>query len=89
MPGMKAIHMPALKLCIRVQITPVPTGSMAMRPGSRIPSLLIEIPASVTEIEYGAFSECKQLTFIVERDSYAAGYCKENGLKYIYPDAND
>ena len=49
----------------------------------------IEIPASVTEIVFGVFSGCDQLTAIVERDSYAADYCEEQGLDYNYADAND
>ena len=45
---------------------------------------------SVTEIGYGAFEDCDSLkTVIVGRDSYALTYCRENGLPYTYPDAND
>ena len=50
----------------------------------------VTIPDSVTEIGYGAFEDCDSLkTVIVGRDSYALTYCRENGLPYTYPDAND
>lgn len=50
----------------------------------------LKIPASVTTIEEGAFVGCGEaLTLTVERESYAAQYCKENGLRYFYPDSFD
>ncbi len=49
----------------------------------------IEIPGSVTEIEENAFLGCDSLTLIVEKDSYAAQYAKDNEIPYSYPDAND
>ncbi len=49
----------------------------------------IEIPESVTEIGEDAFYGCDSLTLIVEKDSYAAQYAKENDIPYTYPDAND
>ena len=49
----------------------------------------IEIPESVTEIGENAFHDCSTLTLIVERDSYAAQYAKENDIPYTFPDAND
>ena len=36
-----------------------------------------------------AFFECSQVTVTVGRDSYARTYCKENGIKFIYPDSYD
>ena len=47
------------------------------------------IPASVTSIGEDAFSNCPNLTVTVTRDSYAAQWCKDNGVPYTYPDAND
>ncbi|MDD5790217.1 MAG: leucine-rich repeat domain-containing protein [Spirochaetia bacterium] len=41
----------------------------------------IEIPASVKEIGADAFN-CDNLILIVNRDSYAAKWAKENGMKY-------
>lgn len=41
----------------------------------------IEIPASVKEIGEDAFN-CDNLILIVKRDSYAAKWAKENGMKY-------
>ena len=43
----------------------------------------INLLESVTSIGDGAFSGCSNITITVSRDSYAEGYCKENGLKYI------
>ena len=49
----------------------------------------ITIPASVTNIGEYAFGNCRNVTFTVERDSYAAQWCKDNGLPYTYPDFLD
>lgn len=49
----------------------------------------IEIPDSITQIGDGVFDGCEQLTITVVRDSYAAQYAKDNGIKYMYPDSND
>ena len=48
----------------------------------------ITIPDSVTFIGDNAFSKCPSLTVTVGRDSYAAQYCKDNGIPYTYPDSN-
>ncbi len=45
----------------------------------------IIIPDSVTSIGENAFSDCDSLTVTVGRDSYAAQYCKDNGISYQYP----
>ena len=44
----------------------------------------INLPESVTSIGECAFHDCPNLTITVTKDSYAEGYCKENGLNYIY-----
>ena len=49
----------------------------------------ITLPDTVTNIGDNAFSWRQNPTFTVERDSYAADYCKEQGFIYTYPDAND
>ncbi len=57
----------------------------------------IIIPESVTYIGYNAFITEKgekffvlpSLVATVVRDSYAAEYCNENGIRYTYPDALD
>ena len=59
----------------------------------------VTIPDSVTYIGKEAFGHIVSrencldflpyLTLTVPRDSYAAQYCKDNGLNYTYPDAND
>ena len=43
----------------------------------------VTIPAGVTEIGDSAFADCAEwLTLSVEKDSYAASYCKDNALNY-------
>ncbi|MBR5344196.1 MAG: leucine-rich repeat domain-containing protein [Clostridia bacterium] len=54
----------------------------------------ITIPSSVTEIGNCAFDTLDfqrntAMTIYVERNSYAAEYCKEFGYNYTYPDALD
>ena len=50
----------------------------------------VTIPASVTEIAPDIFAVCDSLSVVnVQRDSYAARYCREKGLPYTYPDALD
>lgn len=49
----------------------------------------VSIPEGVTKIGDKAFYACPKLTVTVERDSYAANWCKENDVKYIYPDSLD
>ena len=49
----------------------------------------ITIPESVTQIGDSAFAFCSSLILIVERDSYAVQYAKDNGILYEYTDAND
>lgn len=48
----------------------------------------IFLPKSMTSIGEEAFSDCDSLTITVQRDSYAAEYCKENDLKYTFTDTN-
>ncbi len=52
-----------------------------------IPNKLSGYP--VRAIGDDAFSECPNLTLTVVRDSYAARYCKENGLNYTYTESLD
>lgn len=49
----------------------------------------LTILASVTSIGKNAFLKCPNLTLTVTRGSYAAQWCKDNGVPYTYPDAND
>ena len=47
------------------------------------------IPDSVTSIGGSAFYLCKSLTLMVEHNSYAAQYARENNIEFAYPDALD
>lgn len=58
----------------------------------------VTLPASVTAIGSDAFGvdpDCAYMgldaltTFTVPRDSWAAQWCKDNGLRYTYPDSLD
>ena len=49
----------------------------------------VSIPATVTAIGENAFAGCPLITFTVERDSFAAQWCQDNGLPFVYPDAYD
>ena len=49
----------------------------------------ITLPETVTSIADAAFEGCGPITFTVPRDSYAAQWCKENNLRYTYPDSLD
>ena len=50
----------------------------------------ISIPESATSISKYAFAECSELlTLTVVRNSWAASWCKENGMNYTYTDALD
>ena len=49
----------------------------------------VTIPDSVTTIGNFAFTGCPKLTLTVPRNSYAVQYCKDNDLRYNYPDSLD
>lgn len=49
----------------------------------------VSLPNSVTSISHNAFSYCPNPTITVERNSYAAQYCKKHHLTYTYPDSLD
>ena len=49
----------------------------------------ITIPESVTTIGNKAFEKCSSLTVTVTKNSYAAEYCKDNQIRYTYPDSLD
>lgn len=52
----------------------------------------VTIPASVISIDnngYNLFGDYDNLTLIVDHDSYASRWAKEEGIEYTYPDAND
>lgn len=73
--------------CIKIPESVTYIGEYAFSNCSSLTS--IKIPESVTEIGELAFFWCDSLTMLVEKDSYAAQYAKENDIPYTYPDAND
>ena len=90
----------AFSWCISLMSVTIPDSVTGIGDGafSDCPSLTsVTIPDSVTGIGENAFAVYQDednipnpaLTVTVSRDSYAAQYCKDNGIKYTYPDAND
>jgi len=49
----------------------------------------INIPRSVTYIGEGAFNGLDFATIVIERNTYAEKWAKENGLVFSYPNSND
>ena len=49
----------------------------------------ITLPASITSIGDEAFSSCRSLTLTIPRDSWLVQWCKDNNLRYTYPDSLD
>ena len=47
------------------------------------------IPDGVTTIDHSAFYRCPDLTVTVGRDSYAAQYCQDNGIPFVYSESLD
>ena len=50
---------------------------------------ILHLPASITYIGQDAFTYCELLSCIVEMDSYAEQYCKDNKIPYNYPNENN
>jgi len=87
-----AIEEGAFYACHRLESVVIPDGVTSIGDEAffdcgRLTS--VTIPDSVASIGEDAFSECPKLTLTVGRGSFAAQYCKDNGLLYTYPDAND
>ena len=43
----------------------------------------VDIPTSVSKIEYGAFDGCDRITVVCERNSYADQYARSFGMKVV------
>ena len=65
----------------------VSIGDLAFQ-GCIMPKTM-SLPASLKQIGEQALGDCDDTLFTVERDSYAVQYCREYGLMYTYPDANN
>lgn len=90
--GIQSIGDRAFSSCTSLSSITLPEGltSIGDRAFSSCLSLgSITLPEGLTSIGYAAFSGCSSLSITVPRNSYASEYCKENGLTYTYPDAND
>ena len=48
----------------------------------------VNIPSGVTSLGTDIFDGCDELIITVAKGSYAEEYCKEAGLKYVYPEAS-
>lgn len=88
--GLTSIGKLAFADCDNLSSIELPEGlaSIGVRAFYNCPSLnSVSLPESVTSIGEGAFSDCdSNLTVTVPRDSYAAEYCKENGINCMYSD---
>ena len=90
--GVTTIGVLAFNLCENLVSVTIPDGVTGIGNGAfyRCYNLVsVTIPDSVKSIGENAFSSCSVLNVTVERNSYAAQYCKENGIPYDYPDSND
>ena len=91
--GVTSIGYGAFESCDSLASVSIPESvtSIGNRAFSSCKSLTrISIPESVTSISKYAFAECSELlTLTVVRNSWAASWCKENGMNYTYTDALD
>jgi len=87
--ALEEIEMTAFGGCIKLNEIRLPDGLKKIGELSFLECYslyLAYIPASVYEIGKDAFDKCLNLTLVVEKDSYAEEYAKENKLNYIYND---
>jgi len=90
--GIRIIEDYAFSVCSGLTSVTIPYGvtSIGDSAFSECSALrTITIPGSVTSIGKDVFNECPNLTVTVTRDSYAHQWCKENNVKFTYPDSYD
>lgn len=88
-PGTKGISGYAFLSCDRLTSVTLPEGVQIIADSAFEGCSALEevnLPASVMQIREDAFAGCPSLRLLVERDSYAAQYAKENKLAYAYSD---
>ena len=81
----------AFYICVSLTTVTLPEGLTSIGEGAFAfceTLTTVTLPNGLTSIGDSAFSNCDALTLTVPRDSYACQYAIDNGLTYIYPDAN-
>lgn len=91
-PGLAEIPESMFSDCYLLREVEIPEGVISIASGVfwNCASLTeLSLPASLESIAEGAFDDCPLAEVTVPRDSYAAQWCKENNLRYTYPDSLD
>jgi hypothetical protein len=86
---LEEIEMTAFGGCIKLNEVKLPHGLKKIGDNAFLECYslyLAYVPASVTHIGEYAFDKCLNLTLVVEKDSCAEEYAKENKLNYMYSD---
>ena len=91
-PGLTEIPESMFSDCYLLREVEIPEGVTSIASGAfwNCGSLTeLSLPASIEYIGEGAFDYCPFAEVTVPRNSYAAQWCKENNLRYTYPDSLD
>lgn len=89
-PGLAEIPESMFSDCYFLREVEIPEGVTSIASGAfwNCGSLTeLSLPASLESIAEGAFEYCPLAEVTVPRDSWAAQWCKDNGLRYTYPDS--
>lgn len=85
--NLKTIENSAFNYCISLEEIRLPTGltsigRRAFYDCRKLTSLFV--PSTVKFIGEEAFGNCPNITVVVEKNSFAEQYCKENGVRLLY-----